>query len=62
MLFTISYTEVVLSLSLLMITIELEASPGGGGGLYPVDHTTWGIWTTGWDGDGVGRYPGCIIC
>ena len=40
----------------------LEASPAGGGGLYPVDCATQGIQTTGWDGDGVSQYPGCIIC
>ena len=36
----ISYTEVASSLSLLVIKMWLEASPGGGGGLYPVDHMT----------------------
>ena len=50
----ISYTEVALSLSLSIIMIGLEASPGGGGGLYPVDCMIWGIQTIGWDGDGVG--------
>ena len=57
----ISYFEVP-SLSLLIISIGLEASPGGGGGLDPADHMTQGILTTGWDGDGVGQYLGCIIC
>ena len=50
----ISYTNVMSLLLLSMITIGLEMSPGGGGGLYPVDHMTWGIQTMEWDGEGVG--------
>ena len=56
------YIKVASSLLFLIITMGLHASPGGGGGLYPVDRTTWGIQMTGWDGDSVGQYPGCIIC
>ena len=52
----VSYTEVALSLLLSsMIMIGLSMSPGGGGGLYPVDRMTQGIHMTGrWEGKGVG--------